>query len=47
MGSGTSRAHQLPANDLLLRFVSPEALPPGHPFWNGLFSFQMKTPRNR
>lgn len=31
----------------LNRFVSPEALSPNHPFWNGLLSYRMKPPKTR
>ncbi len=47
MGNATSHLRGVGANETLLRLVSPEPLPPGHPFWNGLLSFRVKTPKTR
>ncbi len=47
MGNSTSNFRQLSSNESLLRMVSPEPLPQGHPFWNGLLSFRVKAPRTK
>ena len=47
MGAGVSRVAQLSGNESINRLVSPESLPPGHPFWNSTLSFELKTPKNK
>jgi hypothetical protein len=49
MGVSTSLLQwpDLRKSEALARFVSPESLSANHPFWNGLLSFRMKTPKTR
>ena len=47
MGNSTSSLSGLESNAGVQRMVSPEALAPMHPFWNGMLSFKVKTPRSK
>ena len=47
MGNSTSSLQSIESNSMLQRMVSPEPLSPIHPFWNGLLSFKVKTPRSK
>ena len=47
MGGAVSSYSDLSRNEQLGRLVSKEVLQPSEPFWNSLFSFNLKQPQTK